>query len=58
VLSAEIRSATPDEQMMAVARIVAAQLSAIVAPVEAARTAQVDPAVDEAAAVRANGATS
>jgi hypothetical protein len=44
--------------MMAVARIVAAQLSAIVAPVEAARTAQVDPAVDEAAAVRANGATS
>jgi hypothetical protein len=58
VLSAEIRSATPDEQMMAVARIVAAQLSAIVAPVEAARTAPLDPAVDEAAAVRANGATS
>jgi len=35
VLSAEIRSATPDDQMMSVARIVAAQLSSLVAAPEA-----------------------
>jgi hypothetical protein len=41
VLAAEIRSATPDEQMMAVARILAAQLSSLLAPAEAgARVAE------------------
>jgi len=35
VLAAEMKTATPDDQMMAVARIVAAQLSSLLAPAEA-----------------------
>lgn len=40
VLSAEMKSATPDDQMMAVARIVAAQLSSIVSSSAAAEDAE------------------
>jgi hypothetical protein len=41
VLSAEMKSATPDDQMIAVARIVAAQLSSLLAPANAeARAAE------------------
>jgi hypothetical protein len=49
VLSAEIRSATPDDQMLAIARIVAAQLSSVVAPAEAPATAATETAARAAA---------